>query len=156
MKRYYKNWKQISISSFSPSQISVILQQHLSEKTFNIFISLIFFLCIKGTLSLISIYPEWKDANVRFTTVPLKPLIYQKGGRSTILLLARIIYWIVSFSVASHKQGMRSASHLRVENPKMKKNSLKKEKQRYLIHTWSDKAFKGTAVNRALPSFHGG
>ena len=25
-----------------------------------------------------------------------------------------------------------------------------------LIHTWSDKVFKGTVVNRTLPSLHGG
>ena len=31
-----------------------------------------------------------------------------------------------------------------------------KQKNGYLIHTWSDKVFKGTVVNRALPSLHGG
>ena len=30
----------------------------------------------------------------------------------------------------------------------MKINSLKKQKHEYLIHTWSDKAFKGTVVNQ--------
>ena len=35
-------------------------------------------------------------------------------------------------------------------------NSLKKQKHGYLIHTWSDKAFMGTAVKQALPSLHGG
>ena len=38
----------------------------------------------------------------------------------------------------------------------MEKNSLKKQKKLYLIHSLSDKAFKGTVVNRALPSLHGG
>ena len=32
----------------------------------------------------------------------------------------------------------------------------KKQKHWYLIHTWSDKAFKGTVLNRTLPSLHGG
>ena len=32
---------------------------------------------------------------------------------------------------------------------------IKKEKQWYLIHTWSDKAFKDIVVNRALPNLHG-
>ena len=37
-----------------------------------------------------------------------------------------------------------------VENPQMKINSLKKQKPGFLIHNWSDKAFRGTVVNRAL------
>ena len=38
----------------------------------------------------------------------------------------------------------------------MKMNSLKKQKNAYLIHTWSDEAFKGTVVNRTMSSLHGG
>ena len=38
----------------------------------------------------------------------------------------------------------------------MKINSLKKQKHGYLFNTRSDKAFKGTVVNKALPSLHGG
>ena len=38
----------------------------------------------------------------------------------------------------------------------MKINSLKKQKHSYLIQTGSDKAFKGSVVNLALPSLHGG
>ena len=38
----------------------------------------------------------------------------------------------------------------------MKINSSKKQNHWYLIHTWSDRAFKGTVVNRTLPSLHGG
>ena len=34
--------------------------------------------------------------------------------------------------------------------------SFTKQKHWYLVHTWSDKTFKGTAVNRVLPSLHGG
>ena len=41
------------------------------------------------------------------------------------------------------------------DKPQMKINSLKKLKHGDLIHTWSDKAFKGTVVNRALTSLHG-
>ena len=37
----------------------------------------------------------------------------------------------------------------------MKTNRLKKLKHGYLINTSSDKDFKGTVVNRALPSLHG-
>ena len=38
----------------------------------------------------------------------------------------------------------------------MKINSLKEQKHGDLINTWSDRAFKGTVVNPALPSLHGG
>ena len=38
----------------------------------------------------------------------------------------------------------------------MKMNSLKKQKHGYLNHTWSEKAFKGSLVNRGLPSLHKG
>ena len=38
----------------------------------------------------------------------------------------------------------------------MKINSLKKQKHSYLNHTWLEKAFKGTVVNRAVQSLHVG
>ena len=38
----------------------------------------------------------------------------------------------------------------------MKINSFSINQHWYLKHTWSDKAFKGTVVNRALPSLYGG
>ena len=38
----------------------------------------------------------------------------------------------------------------------MKINSLKEKNIDISFDTWSDKAFKGTVVNRALPSLHGG
>ena len=44
----------------------------------------------------------------------------------------------------------RNAQVYYASNPQMKINSLNKHE--YLIHTCSDKAFKGTIVNRALPS----
>ena len=47
------------------------------------------------------------------------------------------------------------ANHFR-RKPANGKNSLKKQKKLYLIHSLSDKAFKATVVNRALPSLHGG
>ena len=43
-----------------------------------------------------------------------------------------------------------------VENPEWKINSFQNYKHSHLIHTWSGKAFKGTIVNRALPSLHDG
>ena len=42
------------------------------------------------------------------------------------------------------------------EKPQLKKKSLMKQKHGYLIHTSSFTASKGTVVNRALPSLHGG
>ena len=41
-------------------------------------------------------------------------------------------------------------------NRKWKRNSLKKLKHWYLIHTWSDKVFKGTFVSLVLSSLYGG
>ena len=78
MKRYYRNWKQISISSFSLSQISTFC-----NKTFNIFLSMVsFFLSIKEIINVISIDPLCKDGNARFTTVLLKPKTKRKCGRN--------------------------------------------------------------------------
>ena len=60
-----------------------------------------------------------------------------------------------SFFIASFKQEMSKSFSQR--NPMWtKKNSLEKQKHGYLIHVWSDKAFKGTVVNRTLPSLYGG
>ena len=58
----------------------------------------------------------------------------------------------MSFSVASYKQGMRNQVLQR--NLKWKKKSLKKQKRYNLIHTRSEKASKGTVVNRDLPSLY--
>ena len=49
----------------------------------------------------------------------------------------------------------KSVSHFPKE-PQIKINNVKKQKHGYLIHTWSDKAFEGSVVNRALSSFLGG
>ena len=38
----------------------------------------------------------------------------------------------------------------------MKINSLTKQKHALLIKTWSDKALKGTVLNRTLPYLHEG
>ena len=42
------------------------------------------------------------------------------------------------------------------DKPQIKMKSLKKQKHKKIIHFWSDKVFKSTLVNRALPSLHGG
>ena len=42
------------------------------------------------------------------------------------------------------------------EKPQMKINSLRKQKHWCIVHTRSDKAFKGTVVNQALSSLHEG
>ena len=42
------------------------------------------------------------------------------------------------------------------ETAQLKIISFWNYKHGYLIHTWSDKDFKGSVVNRALPSLHGG
>ena len=40
--------------------------------------------------------------------------------------------------------------------PQLKITSFQNYKNLYLIHTWSEKAFKSTVVNRTLPSLFGG
>ena len=57
--------------------------------------------------------------------------------------LTREVFIFVSFSIAC------------TEKPEMEINSLKKQKPCYLIHTYSDKAFKNIVVNRTMPSLHG-
>ena len=47
-------------------------------------------------------------------------------------------------------------SVLFAEKLQMEISSGNKGKQGYLKHTWPEKAFKGTVVNRALPFLHGG
>ena len=60
----------------------------------------------------------------------------------------RNVFISVSFSVASE----RNLQVTSAENPQIKINSLKKKKRWYLIHTWSDIAFKGITGNQTLPS----
>ena len=42
------------------------------------------------------------------------------------------------------------------EKPKLKLSSLNKQNNWYLIHSYADKAFKGTVVNQTLLSLVGG
>ena len=49
----------------------------------------------------------------------------------------------------------KCASHFCWETANENKH-FKKHKNRNLIHTWSDKAFKDTVLNRVFPSVHGG
>ena len=55
------------------------------------------------------------------------------------------------FFIWNHKEW---ASLFRRESENEKKNNLIKPKHGYLIHTWSDKAFKSSVVNLALSSLH--
>ena len=83
-----------------------------------------------------------KDSSARFTTVPLKPKSDQKSfSDSNCVYFCNYLYCFLS----ARKAQANFAEKLRI-----KVNSLKKQKQGYLIHTWSDKASKGTVVNRAL------
>ena len=55
------------------------------------------------------------------------------------------------FCIRSCKQALRKLLSQRNEN-----KQFKQKKHWYLIHAWSDKAFKDTVVNRALWSLQGG
>ena len=63
------------------------------------------------------------------------------------------VHWSDNFSIVSYK--VRNAKVTFAEKPQIRINSLKKQEHGYQIHTWSDKAFKGTVVNRVLPSLLG-
>ena len=76
----------------------------------------------------------------------LEPLISSKCVEDTVVFLTWKVFISGSFSIAFDKQVLVIRKSL---------NGLKKQKQCCLIHTWSDKAFKGTVVNRTLPSLHG-
>ena len=64
---------------------------------------------------------------------------------------ARNVFISASFSIGSCKQALRKLHSQRNEN-----KQFKQKKHWYLIHAWSDKAFKATVVNRALSSLQGG
>ena len=57
------------------------------------------------------------------------------------------------FSIASINK--KYASHFRREPANENKQFKELKKHEYLVHTWSDKALKGTVVNRALAFLHG-
>ena len=61
---------------------------------------------VKGTVSVISSDPPFKDGNVRFTTVPLKSLNLIKNVEDTVVILTRSVI-SVSFCIASYKQELR-------------------------------------------------
>ena len=99
---------------------------------------------VKRTVSVISSAPPCKDDNAQFTTVPFKTLFWKKCWRY------RCFHQIFPPLLSVRK---KCASHFLRETAIENKQ---KPKHGYLIHTWSDKAFKGTVVNQALPSWHGG
>jgi len=71
-----------------------------------------------------------------------------------ILVVFMSVYVVNNSSLLLKNNGMRKLIY--AKKPQMKIYSLKKQNHWYLIRTWSDKAFKGTVVNRALTSLHGG
>ena len=79
------------------------------------------------------------------------------NGTLEILISFGIVVFLTCIPIMQEMQEMQDKQEVTfAENPQMKINSLKKQKHGYLIHTWSDKAFKGIVVNRALPSLLGG
>ena len=98
---------------------------------------------LKGTESVISSDPSCKDGNARFTTEPcilsfswLK--VFNSDNFFYFFLLSR------NAQVTFCRETLND------------QKQFKGKKHGYLIHTWLDKAFKGSLVNRALPSLHGG
>ena len=85
----------------------------------------------------------------RFTTVPFQPLS-DKNVEDNVVFLTRKMSNSDNFFITN-----KCASPFCIETAKEKK-SLKKQKHGYLIQNLTDKAFKGTVVNRALTFMHKG
>ena len=75
----------------------------------------------------------WINSNARFTTVPLKPLSDKKWGKYCRFLDMEVFNYDL-FSCSRNAHGWK----------------------KYLICTWSNKAFEDAVVNRALLSLHDG
>ena len=71
-----------------------------------------------------------------------------KSVEYIFVFLTQKVFYSGSFSIASFKEEVRMS--LSQKNLKWKLSDW------YLIHTWSDNDLKGTIVNRAFTSFHGG
>ena len=56
----------------------------------------------------------------------------------------------VKFSIASYQ----NEGHFRRETANKKKQKKRKQNHGCLIHTFLEKAYKGTVVNQALPTFN--
>ena len=93
-----------------------------------------------------------KYGNARFTKVPLKPLSSRKCGRFCRFPHSNRAYFKLLSPLLL--LGKKYGSYF-TEKPQIKIICLKKQKHGYLNHTLSDKAFRSTLVNRALPSLHG-
>jgi len=97
---------------------------------------------VKGTVSIISSDPPCKDGNVRIYNGTLETWMWSKIWKllSFFWLKKCLFLWV--FPLLQNNQ----------------KNRIWKKiiTHWYLIHTWTDKAFKCTVLNRALPSLHGG
>ena len=106
---------------------------------------------VKGTLCLILNNPPWKGGNARFTTVPLKPILYQTCWRYCRFLALKLFDFYCCFIFSCS----RNVQVTFEEKPQLKIISFPNFKHWYLIKTWSGKAFNGLVVNRVLSSLHG-
>ena len=104
----------------------------------------------QGTVSVISNDPSCKNGYARFTIVYWNLNLIKKED----IVVFMSVYVVNNSSLLFKNNGMRKLIY--AKKPQMKIYSLKKQNHWYLIRTWSDKAFKGTVVNRALTSLHGG
>ena len=88
----------------------------------------------KGTVSVISADPSYKDDNVRFTTVSLSDQkcerYYRFSNSKSVFFFCELIYCFLK---------RRNVEVTITENPQMKINSLEKQNHWYLIHTSPEK-----------------
>ena len=87
--------------------------------------------------------PTCKDSNARFTKVPLKPYHIKNVEHKSFFWK---VFISLNFSIVYTTLFCRGSAN----------EQFKKTKHVYLMHTWQNKVFKGTELNRTLPSLHGG
>ena len=88
-------------------------------------------------------------AKISISDLHLWNLTLIKNVKDTIFFLTRKVsyLWLSPWLLISKKR----TSTTFAEKPQMKINSCKKQKHWYKMWTWSDKEFKGTVVNQAMP-----
>jgi len=96
--------------------------------------------------------PIFIDDNAWFTIVSIETLIWSNMIPSSLWRKKCLFLWISLLFLKSKKCPTVTFA----EKPQMKIINLMEQKPAYLVHTWSDNAFKGTLVNRTLVFLQGG
>ena len=101
---------------------------------------------LKGTVNIISSCPPYKDGNARFTTIPFKALSVQEWIRINVYNFENLFKFGFLYNLRIFPAGKPFGIVIT--------NSFKSIKTSKLSSCLI--SFKGTVVNRALPSLNGG